>query len=132
MKLTRLILILSMMTLLGLGCGSSKPVKIISKPKPSKAISYKLISTFSFEHLDVSYLTANNAGKRQKNIKQNPLEIPIGFVHSGFIASISSTGYGANDSLAKIELQIFENGVLVASRQISGANPSLAISYIVD
>jgi len=95
-------------------------------------ITYKVINNSSFKHLDASYLDNYKKGVRIKDIVQPQVEVPIGLVTDGFIASISCTGYGAKDSLASIELQIFQNGDMVVSNVVYGLNPSLAVSYVVE
>jgi len=112
------------------GCSTSKSV--VKVPKPTYNITYKLIANADFTHLDASYLDKTNVGIHQKDIGGKQIEIPIGLVAEGFVASISSTGYGAKDSLASIELQIYSNGALVSKGMAHGINPSLAVSYLVE
>lgn len=112
------------------GCGTSKIVS--QTPKPTYNITYKLITNTDFTHLDASYLDKSSVGVRKKDIVQRQVDVPIGLVRKGFVASISSTGYGAKDSLASIELQIFKNDSLVVSDIALGRNPSLAVSYVVE
>jgi len=111
-------------------CGTSKA--IVKTTKPTYTLTYKLIANSAFKHLDASYLDESGHAIRRKDILEDSVEISLGPVFEGFVASISSTGYGATDSLAKIELQIFSNNVLVEHRFAVGPNPSLAINYVVE
>ena len=112
------------------GCSAQK--NISQTPIPTYSITYKLITNAEYEHLDASYLDRTNKGILKKDIKQKQVVIPIGVVSKGYVASISSTGFGAKDSLATIELQIFRDDSLVVDKVVMGANPSLAVSYAVE
>ncbi len=119
-----------LVVIMGAGCSTSRSVA--QTPKPTYNITYKLITNAHFQHLDASYLNRTHVGVIKKDIQQQQMDMPIGAVASGFVASISSTGYGAKDSLASIELQIFKNGELVAQEKTFGLNPSIAVSYLVE
>lgn len=115
-----------------MGAGCNTPKSVAQTPKPTYNITYRLITNAHFQHLDACYLNRTNVGVIKKDILQQQVDMPIGVVVSGFVASISTTGYGAKDSLAMIELQIFKNGELVAQEKTYGLNPSIAVSYVVE
>ncbi|HHB80043.1 MAG TPA: hypothetical protein ENK85_12490 [Saprospiraceae bacterium] len=111
-------------------CGTAKPIQ--KAPEQPHQIAYKLITNSVFDHLDVSYLDRFEKGVTKKDLIQKVMDIPIGLVSAGYIASISSTGYGAKDSTATLELQIIENGKVVAHQVAMGKSPSVAVSYVVE
>lgn len=94
-------------------------------------LSYKLLTNSSFNHWDVAYLDGKQNNIVFFDLEGTSVTYHGGKVSSGYVASVSSTGYQSTDSSAYIEVQILLDGKVVSFQRQNGTNPSLAVSYVV-